>query len=411
MRDSDVAYGHLEGIIHDYAGPELYPAAEGGWVWMRTPSYAAEELRWAGLDLVSTASNHALDYSYGGLFSTWQALGAAGIAHAGTGRTLDSARAPAFVERDGVRVGLVSMCSSFPAWARAGAQRPDSLGRPGLNPLRIHYEVDEANAEAIIGLAKLLGYWVTVAGEQVLVNPPGLHNTIYRFVLSATPGVTAAIDEDDATANLRAIAEASELSDIVIAHLHTHEWNVATNELSAPAPFVQPFARACIDAGASIVVAQGAHAPLRGIEFYQGRPIFYDPGDFIKGSNLVDRHPADFYARADYGLRNKFLSATPAEGHHAMVASRNQINPPAGYSRVPGSVIGLCTFGDGFELDNLELVAIRHVAGERTIAGLPAIASASQAELIFAHIQELSVPYGTKLVAAGTRATVSSEGA
>ncbi len=95
LRDADVAYTHLETLIHDYEGPEIYPAVEAGSTWMRSPRFVADELKWAGFDIVSHASNHALDYSYGGLFATWKALDEAGLAHAGTGMNLGEAREPA----------------------------------------------------------------------------------------------------------------------------------------------------------------------------------------------------------------------------------------------------------------------------------------------------------------------------
>src|SRR4030042_5444482 len=81
IRDADVGYTHLEMLIHDYEGPELYPAAEAGWTWMRAPGFVADELKWAGFNIVSHASNHSLDYSYGGLKSTWKALDETGIPH------------------------------------------------------------------------------------------------------------------------------------------------------------------------------------------------------------------------------------------------------------------------------------------------------------------------------------------
>src|SRR6185436_13042857 len=139
IRDADVSFTPLETVIHDYEGPEVYPAAEAPDTWMRSPRFIAEELKWAGFDLVSHAHNHALDYSYGGLFASWKALNEAGLVHAGTGRNLGEARAPAYLETSHGRVALVSMCSSFTGWTRAGETRSDSNGRPGLNPLRFYY--------------------------------------------------------------------------------------------------------------------------------------------------------------------------------------------------------------------------------------------------------------------------------
>jgi hypothetical protein len=50
---------------------------------------------------------------------------------------------------------------------------------------------------------------------------------------------------------------------------------------------LRQWARAVMDAGASIVVGHGPHV-LRGIEFYQGKPIIYSLGNFLtyRGFNL-----------------------------------------------------------------------------------------------------------------------------
>ena len=113
IRDADCGYTHLETLIHDYDGPEIYPAAKAGWTCMRSPRFVAEELKWTGFDIVSHASNYSLDYSYGGLYSTWQALNEAGLPYAGTGKNLGQARAPAYLETPKGRVALISRMSSF----------------------------------------------------------------------------------------------------------------------------------------------------------------------------------------------------------------------------------------------------------------------------------------------------------
>jgi hypothetical protein len=59
---------------------------------------APQELARLGIDLVSLANNHALDYGLPGLVQTLDALGAGGIAHIGAGRTADEARRPHIVE-------------------------------------------------------------------------------------------------------------------------------------------------------------------------------------------------------------------------------------------------------------------------------------------------------------------------
>jgi hypothetical protein len=159
LRGADVTHAHLEIPLHDFTRPDAFAAAEGALSWMRGPTRVAAELRWLGADLVSAASNHALDYSYGGLLSTIEALNAAGIAHAGIGTDLAAARAPVFVDTAAGRVALVSATSSFPSFARAGAARWDARGRPGVNPVRCVHVLDAGRAEQLMEMAGSLGMW------------------------------------------------------------------------------------------------------------------------------------------------------------------------------------------------------------------------------------------------------------
>jgi poly-gamma-glutamate synthesis protein (capsule biosynthesis protein) len=398
LRDADVAYTHFETLIHDYDGPELYPAAEAGWTWMRSPRFVADELKWAGFDLVSHASNHCLDYSYGGLLSTWKALDEASLPYAGTGRNLGEARAPAYLETNRGRVALISMCSSFVGWSRAGETRPDVKGRPGLNPLRFYYKVDADTLETLKQMAFKFGWWVTRVGKDWLFNPAGLHNTVARFVEADEAGFLPVVDEADAEGNLRSIRDASRQADYVMVHLHTHEWD-PDKGLSVPAKFVPPFARACIDAGADVFVAQGSHAPLRGIEIYKQKPIFYDPGDFIGMSDTVTRLPADFYWRPGYAAEVRGWEATPAEAFHARRTLAPPLAPPGGYWSAPvlGCVIGVCVFGGQGTLAELRLYPATLFHQPRFLHGIPHLAEAETAEKIIAHLAELSAPFGTKI--------------
>jgi len=395
LRSVDVAYTHLETLIHDYDGPEIYPAAEAGWTWMRSPLFVADELKWAGFDLVSLASNHCLDYSYGGLFSTWKALDQVGIVHAGTGRNLGEAREPAFLDTSKGRVALVSICSSFAGWSRAGDARRDMKGRPGLNPLRFHYRVDTHTMKMLKRLAVQLGWWVTQTDNAWLFNPAGLHNTVYKFVESDEPGVYPVVDQDDSESNLRSVRNARRQADYVLVHLHTHEWD-PEHGLHVPAKFVPPFARACIDAGADVFIGQGSHASLRGIEVYRKKPIFYDPGDFIGMSLTVTRLPADFYWREGYRCEARSWLATTADGFDARANLPPPLNPRGGYFSAPvvGSIIGVCSFRNS-NLVELRLHPILMVGKPRSRAGLPLSADAKTAKEIIEYLGELSAPFGT----------------
>ena len=57
--------------------------------------------------------------------------------------------------------------------------------------------------------------------------------------------------------------------------------------------FLEEFAHACIDAGASAVIGGGTHQ-LKGIELYRDCLIFYCLGNFIFENQYVRLLPADY---------------------------------------------------------------------------------------------------------------------
>ncbi|MEO1062487.1 MAG: CapA family protein [Actinomycetota bacterium] len=78
----------------------------------------------AGVDVVSLANNHALDYGVAALFDTIDHARAAGLVVVGAGRDAAEAYAPALVETDGGTVAVVGLSQVLsPGWA-ATADRP-----------------------------------------------------------------------------------------------------------------------------------------------------------------------------------------------------------------------------------------------------------------------------------------------
>src|SRR5262249_16325905 len=100
------------------------------------------------------------DYGEGGVLASIEHLDAVGIVHAGIGRNLAEARMPGFLETKSGRVGLVAATATFRPWNRAGAQRPDLHGRPGINPLSFAntYTVDGKTFDALKRLNRELGF-------------------------------------------------------------------------------------------------------------------------------------------------------------------------------------------------------------------------------------------------------------
>ena len=64
-----------------------------------------------GVSLLSLANNHSWDYGDAGIVSTLEEAAKRGFTHAGTGRTLAEAAAPAYRDVAGLRVGMVALAT------------------------------------------------------------------------------------------------------------------------------------------------------------------------------------------------------------------------------------------------------------------------------------------------------------
>lgn len=403
LRAADVTHAHLEIPLTELDDPDVFGAAEGALSWMRGPSLIAEELRALGVDLVSAASNHSLDWSYGGLRSTIAALDAAGLPHAGIGADLAAARAPAFVDTAVGRVALVSATSAFPAFARAGAARSDARGRPGVNPQRYLSVVDPAGADQLAALCGRLGQWVLRQGDELVIHPPGLHNAIWRLRVdpdAAEP--TTVCDADDLAGNLDAIRYARSVSDLVIAHLHVQAWDGVDGRMRSSPAFATEFAHAAIAAGAGVVLVQGSHAPMRGIEVHDGVPILYDPGPLFRLGRR-DVQPHDFFVRWGNAPSVRSFDATLLDAYSARDATHAGVLSPAeGNAHVPGFVLPVCEVDAAtHRVVRVHVHPMRWSTARRATTGFPVVVDGDAALQILEHLTELSEPYGTKLLIDG----------
>lgn len=148
-RSVDAVWGDLLGRLQSLDG--LFINLEcclsrGGRPWRRThrpfhfradPRWAVPALERAGVDWVSLANNHVLDYETEALCDTIDRLDGTAIAHAGAGRTEATAHEPARVSIDGVEIALLAFTDNTPEYA-AG---PDS---PGVAHVQFDLDDDES---------------------------------------------------------------------------------------------------------------------------------------------------------------------------------------------------------------------------------------------------------------------------
>jgi poly-gamma-glutamate synthesis protein (capsule biosynthesis protein) len=124
-----------------------------------------------------------------------------------------------------------------------------------------------------------------MAGRPAILHANGTRVAVVAFADypaawaagPATAGINyldlAGADAIDRAAT--AIRDAASHADAVVFSIH---WG--PNWAHRPAPEFREFARACVEAGASLFWGHSAHL-VQGVEFWQGRPILFDTGDFI----------------------------------------------------------------------------------------------------------------------------------
>lgn len=296
IQSHDVRFGNLETTIHRNEGyPAMFPG--GGWA-MASPE-CLSDLKRFGFNLLSTANNHAMDYSHNGLLATMNYLRQFGFVHAGTGRNLAEASAPVYLECPEGRVALIACTCSFHDSYAAGNQRYDMQGRPGVNPLRHKaiYEITQDDYITLNRMADTLGindYHDQATREGYLPQSENLNFGSLEFKIGEDPLCHTYPLKTDMDRISAAIAEARRQADYVIVSMHSHQFSAGKKE--EPAEFAKIFSRNCIDVGATIVVGHGPHV-VRDVEQYKDGIIFYGLGNFIFENETVQYLPAEYFEK------------------------------------------------------------------------------------------------------------------
>jgi poly-gamma-glutamate capsule biosynthesis protein CapA/YwtB (metallophosphatase superfamily) len=378
LRGSHVAWGNCEVVLTEPGEVYRAPKTNDPHVWCEP--WGADELRFLGLSLLGTANNHTMDFGVRGLGSTLANLDRVGIVHAGAGLDLARAARPAFLDTVAGKAALVSCASSFLDYYAAGPPERVHKGRPGINPIHFQYVVQvepplfESLRRAQARIHDLLG-WDEYAGtlETMAAARPAGTALFFETVIQAGEEVDlfSLPRPADVSRVLKAIGLARGKARVVIASIHSHE---ARHRLEEPDPFLPPFARACLDAGADIFLATGPHV-ARGIEIHQGKPIFYSLGNFCAHLRVEPRG---------------------AEGdgiHHQR--------------RFWESFVPRVTFAERGETAAIELYPVSlGFDGPAELRGTPRLARGPEARAILGRLSELSGVYGTRLELDGERGRV-----
>ncbi len=165
LRLADIAFVNLETSV-SYRGSRM----PGKGIWFRTSPERLPLLKEAGIDMVSAANNHIMDYGEVSLLDTLSHLDEAGIMHVGAGKDLKAARLGRIFQIKGLKVGFLAYSDFWdifwtPEYRRTFAASADE---PGMAPaIRAFMEED-------IRRLKLLSNFVVVSvhwGDEYMTMP------------------------------------------------------------------------------------------------------------------------------------------------------------------------------------------------------------------------------------------------
>lgn len=251
LRDGDIRFGQCERVYSERGSLQIHSG--GGHSRLR-PEWASifED---CGFDIVSVASNHAMDWGEEALLDTIELLREKGIQVVGGGRNLEEARQPAILERDGVKVAFLAYCTVLREGYAAGSDRA------GVAPMRAHTYYEPFDYQAGV--------------------PPKVVTVPY---------------EEDLAAMTVDIAAAAKLADSVVVSLH---WGLHFIP-RAIADYQPIVAKAAFAAGADLIVGHHAHVP-KAIGVYDDKVCLYSLSNFImSGSEKSPESGAEF--ERDYGV-------------------------------------------------------------------------------------------------------------
>jgi len=234
LRQADIRLGQCERVYSERGQPPQFAYGPGGQHTRLHPRFASV-WKAAGIDVVSLASNHAMDWGPDALIDTIDMFREMGKTVIGAGRDEEEARKPALIERNGVRIAILAYCSVLRDGQAAGK------GKTGIASMRAHtrYAPEEFQPG----------------------SPPKIFTEPYKE------------DLDALQADIR---KAKQQADVVLVTIHWGLRLVAKTICT----YQPPVAHAAIDAGADLIIGHHAHS-IKAIENYKGKVCFYSIGNFM----------------------------------------------------------------------------------------------------------------------------------
>ncbi len=216
-------------------------------------------LVYAGIDIVSLANNHTMDYMLPGLLQTQQVLDQAGILYSGSGVNSYEAYTPAFINKNGLNIAFLRSSDRTGQYNNTQPYLHAGYNRPGfayMTPYYIGRQIENVEGIADLKIVEMH------AGSEYSLGPGEDYGKNNPFLE----------DTQDEEYNYR--------TDV------PHMWDIAIRQYA-------------IDRGADLVIVHHPHI-IQALEIYNGKLIAHSLGNFVFDLDYPETmHSMILYADAD----------------------------------------------------------------------------------------------------------------
>ena len=217
-------------------------------------------LNYAGIDVVSVANNHILDYGYAGLHQMLDSLTTHNILYSGSGQNSYEAYTPTFINKHGLNIAFLRSCDRTGQYNNAQPYLEAGYNKPGFALFTPYYLAEQMEAVDDVADLKIVEMH---GGSEYSLAPGSGYDRSQLFKDEF---------EDE---------EYSLYTDV------PHMWDIAMRHYA-------------IDNGADLVIVHHPHI-LHGLEIYHGKLIAHSLGNFVFDLTYPETMPTMIlYADADF---------------------------------------------------------------------------------------------------------------
>jgi poly-gamma-glutamate capsule biosynthesis protein CapA/YwtB (metallophosphatase superfamily) len=243
---ADITVANLEVILSNLGSPHPTKSV----VYRGSPNNVTG-LAFAGIDVVTLANNHTLDYGLDAFQQMQSYLDANHILYSGAGEDTYEAYQPTFINRRGLNIAFLRSCDRTGQYNDAQPYLQAGFNKPGfayMTPFYVQQQIQDVDAVADLKIVEMH------AGSEYSLTPGSGYDKGNPFLE----------DTQDEDYNYR--------NDV------PHQWDIAIRH-------------GAIDNGADLVIVHHPHI-IQGLEMYNGKLIAHSLGNFAFDLDYPETMPS-----------------------------------------------------------------------------------------------------------------------